>query len=361
MRREMDGISASRIPANAPSSVSKKRPIRIGYRPVNPLLYRKAVLGFHAKVKGLVNRITRREFGFGMFAVTVSAAKAPPPKLAITIDDFNWKQIPQDGAEQANQQLLDTLARHANLKAAIFVCGENVDNEAGRRLVRSWSEAGHLIGNHSYSHLSYNDPDVSFVKFSSDLLRGEQVVSGLPNFQKLFRFPYLKEGDTVAKRDQMRAFLTKHGYRNGYVTLDASDWYYDQRLRARLAQSPAADARLYRDPYLAHLWDRAAYYDGLAQSLTGRSISHTILLHYTLLNSFFLGDVLTMFESKGWQLVSAQAAYQDSVFSNAPRAVPAGESLIWAMAKESGKFEGKLRYPGESDEYEKDKLDRLGL
>jgi hypothetical protein len=202
---------------------------------------------------------------------------------------------------------------------------------------------------------------VSFAKFSDDLLRGEHVISELPGFQKMFRFPFLKEGETAAKRDQMRAFLTKHGYRNGHVTIDASDWYYDQRLRARLEQNPALDPGPYRDPYLAHLWDRATYYDGLAQSMTGRTISHTILLHYTLLNSLFLDDVLTMFEAKGWKLVNAQTAYQDPVFSNAPRIVTAGESLIWAMAKESGKFEGKLRYPGESDEYEKDKLDRLGL
>ncbi len=308
-----------------------------------------------------MNRITRREFGLGMAAAAMAAAKVPQPKVAITIDDFNWKQIPRDGAEQANRRLLDTLARHANLKAAIFVCGKPVDNEAGQRLVRSWSDADHLIGNHSYSHLSYNDPDVSFVKFSGDLLRGEHVIRGLPGFHKLFRFPYLKEGDTATKRDQMRAFLSKHEYRNGHVTIDASDWYYDQRLRARLEQYPAADVRLYRDPYLAHLWDRAEYYDDLARSLTGRSISHTILLHYTLLNSLFLGDILTMFESKGWELVSAQTAFHDPVFSNVPRNVPAGESLIWALAKESGRFEGKLRYPGESDEYEKDKLDRLGL
>ena len=109
-----------------------------------------------------------------------------------------------------------------------------MDDETGRRLVRTWSDAGHLIGNHSYSHLSYNDSDVSFDQFSGDLLRGEAVISGLPGFQKLFRFPFLKEGDTAAKRDQMRAFLAKHGYRNGQVTIDASDWYYDQRLRERL-------------------------------------------------------------------------------------------------------------------------------
>ena len=314
----------------------------------------------HVKVEDLTGRITRREFGLGM-AAAIATAKESKPQIAITIDDFDWKKIPREGAERANRQLLDALARHSNLKAAIFVCGEHVDNETGRQLVRTWSDAGHLIGNHSYSHFSCNDADVSFAKFSDDLLRGEHVISELPGFQKMFRFPFLKEGETAAKRDQMRAFLTKHGYRNGHVTIDASDWYYDQRLRARLEQNPALDPRPYRDPYLAHLWDRATYYDGLVQSMTGRTISHTILLHYTLLNSLFLDAVLTMFEAKGWKLANAQTAYQDPVFSNAPRIVPAGESLIWAMAKESGKFEGKLRYPGESDEYEKDKLDRLGL
>ncbi len=296
-----------------------------------------------------------------MAAAALPAAQTRQPRIAITIDDFNWSQIPQHGAEQANRRLLDILDQHSNLKAAVFVCGSNVDSDIGRRLVRTWSDAGHLIGNHSYSHLSYNDPKMTFAKFSGDLVRGEKILRDLSGFQKKFRFPFLHEGETANKRDQMRAFLAERGYSNGHVTIDASDWYYDQRLRARLKQNPAADPRSYRDPYLAHLFDRATYYDGLALQLTGRSISHTILLHYTLLNSFFLGDVLDMFRDKGWQLVSAQTAYQDPVFSNAPRTFPAGESLIWAMAKESGKFEGKLRYPGESDEYEKDKLDRLGL
>jgi hypothetical protein len=49
------------------------------------------------------------------------------------------------------------------------------------------------------------------------------------------------------------------------------------------------------------------------------------------------------------------------VFTLAPRIVPAGESLIWALAKETGRFEGELRYPGEDDVYERPRLDRLGL
>lgn len=36
-------------------------------------------------------------------------------------------------------------------------------------------------------------------------------------------------------------------------------------------------------------------------------------------------------------------------------------SLVWALAKETGKFDGLLRYPGEDDEYEKPIMDALGL
>jgi len=41
--------------------------------------------------------------------------------------------------------------------------------------------------------------------------------------------------------------------------------------------------------------------------------------------------------------------------------MPAGQSLIWAPAKETSKFDVRLRYPGEDNVYEKPVLDRLGL
>jgi peptidoglycan-N-acetylglucosamine deacetylase len=54
-------------------------------------------------------------------------------------------------------------------------------------------------------------------------------------------------------------------------------------------------------------------------------------------------------------------SFSDGVFTRQPDTVPAGQSLIWALAKETGNFEGRLRYPGEDDVYEKPVLDRLGL
>ena len=105
----------------------------------------------------------------------------------------------------------------------------------------------------------------------------------------------------------MRRFLKQHGYRMGYVTIDASDWYVDERLRARLAQNPEADLTGYKNFYLDHLWERAVYYDDLSRKVLGRSVKHTLLIHHNVLNELFLKDVLEMFQSKGWKLINARA------------------------------------------------------
>jgi hypothetical protein len=309
----------------------------------------------------------RRQFsqtiGLATAGLVMSRTAAPflaeAPQLAITIDDFNFFGASGAVAEQRNRALLGALRAHKDLKVAAFICGKNIDSEAGKSLVREWGDAGHLICNHTYSHWFY--PNHKFEEFAQDAVRCEPLIKEMPGFTRRFRFPALKEGDTLEKRDRMRAFLKDHGYGMGYVTVDASDWYIDQRLRARLAQNPKAEPGGYKQYYLDHLWDRATFYDGLARKVLGRGVRHTLLIHHNVLNELFLSDVLDMFAIKGWKLIDAEHAFSDPVFSTAPNIVPAGESIIWALAKETGRFNDVLRYPGEDSEYEKPKMDKLGL
>lgn len=284
-----------------------------------------------------------------------------PREIAITIDDIdlNANDTPKLSLDARNQAILAALRKHRDLRAALFVCGMRVDNEQGKKHLLDWDKAGHLIGNHSYSHFYY--PNTAFEKFSQDAVQGEAIISNLKNYRKLFRFPYLKEGETAAKRDRMRMFLNERGYRMGYVTIDTSEWAIDARLRKRLNDTPNAGLTAYRDFYLAHIWERAQFYDQLARKVTGRSVRHTLLIHHNLVTALFLDDLLQMFESKGWKLINAERAYRDPVFKELPNVVPAGESIIWSLAKKSGKFENELRYPAEDERYEKEKMDRLGL
>ena len=299
-------------------------------------------------------RITRRE-ALVLYATPLLAQTRP--RVAITMDDVWWKMIPEDRRRKTEERLLSQLRK---TRAFLFAIGEAVDNPHGESILKRWSAAGHRIGNHTYSH-KLSSGKMAPEEFEADILRNEGVLRGYSGFRKWFRFPALKEGQTRELRDRFRSFLARHDYRNGAVTIDASDWYYNQRLLARMEAERGFDVSRYRQPYLAHIWDRAQFYDQLSRDVLGRSVPHTLLIHYNLLNSFFLGDLLAMFRSKGWGVIDAEEAFSDPVFTRQADTAPAGESLIWALAKESGRFADRLRYPGEDSVYEKPLLDRLGL
>jgi peptidoglycan-N-acetylglucosamine deacetylase len=280
--------------------------------------------------------------------------------LAITMDDPKPDNMAGMSGSEINRRILDALYG-ANLKAALFCAGMRIDSPAGPPLIAAWDAAGHLIGNHTYSHRSYNSEKTTYDSFAEDFQKNEPLIRGYKHFTKLFRYPFLREGDTAEKRDRFRALLKEHGYRVGHVTIDASDWYIDQRMRARLEKDPKADTRPYRDYYLNHIRDRAQYYRQLARDVLEHDIRHTLLIHHNPLNGLYLFDLLASLKSDGWNLIDAADALRDPVFRREPKTVPAGESLVWALAKESGRYEGKLRYPGEDDVYERPKMDALGL
>jgi peptidoglycan-N-acetylglucosamine deacetylase len=287
---------------------------------------------------------------FGAFSVEVS----------FSMDDPEVTDSPIYSTGERNDKILQAFENH-RIKGALFVCGMRVDNPQGKTLLQTWDSKGHLIANHSYSHLYFHSKKLSFENYRDDFLKVESLISSLSNFTKLYRFPFLKEGDTQDKRDNMRRVLNENGYGQGYVTIDASDWYVDSRLRDRLNSNPKADLTPYRDFYLKHMWSRAVFYNDLSKKVFGKEIKHTVLIHHNLLNALFLDDLMNMFKQKGWKLISAKDAFKDNVFKLAPKILPAGESIVWAAAKETGKYEDTLRYPGEDGEYEKDEMDQLGL
>jgi peptidoglycan-N-acetylglucosamine deacetylase len=296
----------------------------------------------------------------GLVAGATAAAtrSLAAPGLAITVDDFDLSDTPLLIGEARDTAIRATLKRH-RVKAAGLVAGKYIDVTLAPRVLQRWSSDGHLIGNHSFSHSYFggDDPD----GFMADILKCEPLLSAYTGFRNFFRFPYLAEGKTAAGRDAMRALLVAHGYRNAHVTIDTSDWYIDNRLKARLKADAKADLAAYRRFYLDHLWERATYYDGLAQSLFGHSIDHTILLHHRLTTALFLDDALTMFRRRGWRIVDASNAFSSPAFAQVPNALPAGQSLLWALAKSDPRLADQLRYPGEDGDYEAPKMDALKL
>lgn len=315
-----------------------------------------------------MNSLNRRDFtkllGLSALAAGFNAvptiARTPAPQFSITMDDFFWQNAVKLTGAQRNEVILNTFQKHAT-KAALFVIGRNIEDDQGKQLLSAWDKAGHMIGNHTYSHRPLNAPDADVKAYEADILRAEALLKDFPRFRKYFRFPALKEGETAAKRDGMRAFLAQHGYRTGHVTIDNSDWAIERHLSARLEKDPAADVKPYRDYYLEHMWTRADYYDQLAVRALGRPVKHTVLVHFNLLNALFLNDIIEMLQAKGWRLIDAEEAFTDPVFAAKPKVLPAGESIIWSVAKEKGTIPMSQRYPAEDGDIEEARMNKLGL
>lgn len=276
-------------------------------------------------------------------------------QIAITIDDPNTYETPVLTWSKRNDAILSTLKKH-RIQAALFVCGMRVNNAEGKALLKKWDAQNHLICNHSFSHFYYHSDSKTSEVFIQDFWKGDSIIRSCKNYTRLFRYPFLKEGNTAEKRDTMRAILEKAGYKNGYVTIDASDWYIDSKIADVLKKDPHADLGVYKEFYIRHILDRVNYYDSLAALMFKRNIKHTLLLHHSLLNALFLDDLLTALEANGCQLIDAQQAYLDDIQYQHPVILPCGESIVWQCAKLDSTLAPTLRYPGEDSEYEEQPL-----
>ena len=203
------------------------------------------------------------------------------PQISFTFDDPNIETTGNMTWMQKTDAILETLDKYG-INAALFVCGKRIDNAEGKILLSKWNDKGHMICNHSYSHSYFHSGKIPLESYEDDFLRCDSIINTYSGFTKLYRYPYLKEGNTPEKRDGFRNFLNEHGYKNGYVTIDASDWYIDGRIVDTLKTNPDIDLTPYKEYYIAHIYNRAMFYDSLAVQLTGRHIKHTLLLHHNL-------------------------------------------------------------------------------
>lgn len=292
--------------------------------------------------------------------IDFSIANREQPTVSFSFDDGSVKDFPNYKNVKWNQLLLDKL-KNNGVKSVLFVKGKNLNNSRGKEILNSWDSDNHLIANHTYSHPYFNSKNVSLDNFKNEMLKNDSLIKNYKNYTKLFRFPYLKEGNTFKKREGFREFLKKYNYKIGHVTIDASDWYVNQRLVKRLTKNPSADITKFREYYINHILDRAIFYNQLGVDLTGENIPHNLLLHHNLTSALFIDDLIKAFKKKGWKIISAKKAFKHSIYNKQPKNLPAGESLLWAIAKETKQYESVLRYPAEDSRYEKSAMDSLGL
>ena len=276
----------------------------------------------------------RAPLRFGLLlALALLAPIAAAQTIAFSFDDgFDPRVQPE--AAKWNAQMLSALER-AGVKAAYFPAGRFVDSPEGLALVKAWGDAGHVIGNHTYSHADLDETKLE--DYLADVARADTLLKGMPNFRPRLRFPFLKEGATAEKRDGVRNWMAANGYQPAPVSIVTSDWYFNQRFTDWAKTHPRGDTEAFHTAYLAHVWHTAAYSEALARETLGRSPAHVMLLHANRINALYLPEIIAMFRARGWTIVAADTAFADPLYKQLPQALPAGNGILGQLAKDAGR------------------------
>lgn len=155
--------------------------------------------------------------------------RAEPIQIAVTVDDLpvHGPTLPGVTRMAIVEGLLVAFAAHHLPPVHGFVNGKRVnDDPATEAVLRRWVAAGQELGNHSWSHPSLNSTALD--AYLADVRRGEEILALVAPDQtwKVFRYPFLQQGDTSEKRDGVRRFLKEGGYVVADVTIDADDWAF---------------------------------------------------------------------------------------------------------------------------------------
>ena len=258
-------------------------------------------------------------------ACGLSQTESAPPEVAGRDDEkriaFSFDDVPRaPGAflsEDARaEMLIANLAAAGIDQAAFFVNPGRIESARDAQRIAAYAEAGHVIANHSATHPRLSQSDVA--AYIADIDAAESWLRAQPwsarSYRAWFRYPYLDEGQQdEAKRDAVRAALAQRGLANGYVTIDASDWFYEGAAQQAAADGKPIDREALRDLYIEAHVDAAEFYDALARQAIGRSPVHMILLHETDIAALWIDDLVAALRAKGWRVVDADEAYADPV------------------------------------------------
>ncbi|MBU4433869.1 MAG: polysaccharide deacetylase family protein [Alphaproteobacteria bacterium] len=246
------------------------------------------------------------------------AAQASDIRMAITVDD-----LPAHSALPVGSTRVEIAADFlAALKAAKappvygFINGVQTEREpASTDVLPLWRAAGNPLGNHGWSHLNLAQIDVA--TFEAELKRNEPLLEDLAagSDWRWFRFPFLSEGETPAKRTAVRALLKARGYHTASVTMSFGDYAWNEpyaRCVEKGDQTAIADLEA---SYLKAAEQSLTYSRGLSATLYGKDIPYVLLMHLGAFDARMAPRLLALYQSLGVTLVTLHEAEKDPFYA----------------------------------------------
>ena len=251
---------------------------------------------------------------------------ASAQQIAITIDDFPFRRmgLPQEEEPEMIALLYAHLEKF-DIEATGFLNagGLRPQNISG---VEDFINKGHKMGNHTFQHS--NVDQVGAASFIRDVDKGREF--GKPYINStFFRYPYLRRGKTLERRDSVYAHLAEKGYNIAHVSIDNDEWIYNRDYVNARKKGLLKEMDSIANAYLAYMKEVSLKYEEDAQKLLGRSVKHILLIHANPINAFHLDELLQWYQDQGWEFITLEEASKDPMYSMEGNFVtPYGWSII---------------------------------
>ncbi len=270
-----------------------------------------------------------------LFLLIVFAAVLPAQEISLTFDDLpNHGDLPPGVTRGDVARTFVAALKPAGVEFYGFInAGRNAGDAVQNEVLHIWRDAGFPLASHSFSHMDLHRNSVE--DFERNIEQNEAALEQLMAGQnwKWFRYPYLREGDTLEKRRQIRAYLKQQGYRTAQVTIDFGDYMWNAPYARCMAKGDEEAVEELKALYLEAAEDSLDSGQELSHELFGRDIKHTMLLHIGAFTGLMLPELFELLDDLDFQLVTLAEAHNDPAYESDPDvATTRGETLLMQMA-----------------------------
>lgn len=241
-----------------------------------------------------------------------------PMEMAITVDDLPaFGEIPPDmnrrdigkGVLRALESIHTPPVYGFSNAQQLTWAPESLD------VLKDWLQSGHFLGNHTFSHVNLAHSTAE--AYIADIVAMDGLLTYLSPLAppvKVFRYPYMSEGDTVEKRDRVRNFLENKGYQVAQVTVHYDDWAWNGAYVRCHAMNDKAQVQWLRQHVIAAARREVRQAQKMAKLVAGRDVRHILLLHVSAFNALTLAEVLSALQADGVKFIDLPRAMNDPIY-----------------------------------------------
>jgi len=263
-------------------------------------------------------------------------------RIAFTIDDL-----------PVGEEICHLLLQHleeSKVKAIGFVVGNMIDEKGEYEdridFLWQWKKHGHLLANHTYSHLPLSK--LSLNEFEKDVIRNKEILApfmeGSPINYSFFRFPYLDYGNSAEQRSRAMTFLYEHSYTVVPVTIDTKDYIFNTLFSSALQNNDHDGMQYILEEYLAYTKAIIWFREHQAIQLAGKYLGQIMLVHANRINAYCLNKIIELARKQGYEFVPLHEVLNEPIYRHGSAIINNENLLSWEVEMGNKEFT-RVSYP----------------